>query len=335
MHPAVFLDEGYVMDEAALRALANEYGFAEAALCSADVFDEERKAVLSQVQLAERKQLRFEPLEDVPWIKSLAVLLWAYEASEQPAEGEVFVDSYYFASNAAYHAAKKLEAELATAGVRAKANVSYPARKAALRAGLGVIGRNSMLITPEYGSRVVIILMATDIEAPSRREDGSKCFSEQCLACGRCVEACPRGALTKEGLTHPEKCLRNYMLEGMVVPEEYRRKMGMSLVGCDVCQRVCPMQPKNSCKQKKEAFFLCEFLSADAAVFSQAAARLAGYIGKNTARPQRIRAQAALLAGNSGNPVYLPVLKNWAESDFPAVREHAIWAIGRIEHSLK
>ena len=326
------------MDESALSALALECGFAKAALCHADAFTQEKDIVRSQAQLAERRQLKFEPLADLPWVKSLAVLLWAYRPAELPAAGSVFVDSYYFASNAAYHAAKKLEDALTAAGHRVQSNVSYPARKAALRAGLGVVGCSSMLITPEYGSRVVIILMATDIELMSRKPEGSARISQTCLACGRCIRACPGSALTEHGLTHPEKCLRNYMLEGTIVPEEIRSKMSRSLVGCDVCQRVCPMQPCNH-EEKEEtepvSFLLDDFLTADPSAFSRAAARLAEQIGRNAARPQRIRAQAALLAGNSGNPAYLPVLKNWAESDFPAVREHALWAIKRIEQEKK
>lgn len=86
-----------------------------------------------------------------------------------------------------------LEAQLTEAGHFAKANVSYPAREAALRAGMGVIGQNGMLITPEYGSRFVIILMATDIvhTAPDCGEHGG------CLHCGRCAKAALRGRLRR------------------------------------------------------------------------------------------------------------------------------------------
>ena len=61
---------------------------------------------------------------------------------------------------------------------------------------------------------------------------------------------------------------------------------------------------------------------------------LANEIGRNAARPQRVRAQAALLAGNSGNPAYLPVLNQWAQAPFDAVREHALWAIRQIKSKM-
>ena len=317
-----------MMDEQTLRAWAKGLGFAKAALCPAAAFDRARQLVSQQAPLAERRQLRFEPKADDARTKSLAVLLWPY-APSQLTQGEMlFVDSYYPASNLAYHAAKRLEERLTAAGCYARANVSYPAKEAAVRAGLGQIGRNSLLITPEFGTRVVIILMATDIACdPVEKES---CGEEMgCLGCGRCAAACPSGAMDEQGLTHPERCLRNFMMEGNVTPEPLRKKMGMRLLGCDICQRVCPMQP-NSEQTMPIQIRLDELVTADAAA-SETISRLGALIGRNAARPQRVRAQAALLAGNSGNAAYLPVLREWAQSPFEAVRTHALWAMEQIK----
>ena len=306
---------------------ARELGFAEIGMCSMESFHHAQQIVESQEMLAERKQLRFHPKDDLPKARSIAVLLWPYIPACLGEGNNIFVDSYYKASNAAYHAARTLETKILETGCYAKANVAYPAKEAAIRAGMGVIGRNSLLITPEYGSRVVIILMATDIvlsEMTCSHVQGG------CLDCGRCIKACPSGALDEKGMTHPERCLRNFTMEGVVVPEALRTRIGMRMIGCDICQRVCPMQ-KNTAQHGSPQYSLDEFVTEDLAAFSAAASRLADEIGRNAARPQRIRAQAALLAGNSGQKKYLPVLHSWAQMPFPAIREHALWAISQIE----
>ncbi len=318
-----------MMNTETFSVLAKELGFAEVGFCTIDPFIHSYQIVQSQPMLTERKQLRFFPAQDLPAAKSIAVLLWPYSQTPLPEEGEVFVDSYYAASNAAYHAARLLEEQVARSGCFAKANVSYPAKEAAMRAHLGLIGHHSLLITPLYGSRVVLILMATGIEISAHSQP---VHSQTCLNCGKCAKACPSGAIDDKGLTHPERCLRNFTMEGIVVPEETRLKIGMRLIGCDICQRVCPMQPKDSLS-KKHSYRLSDFVTEDPAAFSHAVAVLSDEIGRNAARPQRVRAQAALLAGNSRVPSYLPVLHQWAQLPFEAVRVHARWAIEQIESS--
>ena len=105
----------------------------------------------------------------------------------------------------------------------------------------------------------------------------------------------------------------------------------MRLLGCDLCQRACPMQPDLPEETEDVVFCVDDFVTDDAARFAKNTGRLAERIGKNAARPQRIRAQAALIAGNTGNAEYLPVLHKWAEMEFDAVRSHAAWAIQQIE----
>ena len=321
-----------------LFAWAHELGFAEAALCRADAFDDVRAAVSQQPVIRERNQLRFDPLAEYREAKSLAVLLWPYRPAPIPQRREVFIDSYYDASNAAYHAAQELESRAVAAGGFLRANVPYPAREAAVRAGMGIIGKNGLLITPSYGTRVVIILLATDLpftqadKKPNKATpDGNSLHEEKtgCSACGRCKKACPVNAIDMEGPNHPERCLRNFMMEGVVVPEDAREKMGMRLIGCDICQRICPMQPDLSCDAHAPVL-LDDFVTLDEEAFSQNIKHLAERIGRNTARPQRVRAQAALLAGILCDPAYQPILERWAQSPFEAVREHALWALERI-----
>lgn len=315
-----------MLDKESFIRLAKEAGFSEIGFCTPHSFDQARQIVASQEPLAERRQLRFAPQEDFSEVRSIAILLWPYAPAQDEGNGIAFVDSYYQASNAAYHAARELETRLLGAGCFAKANVSYPAKECALRAGMGVIGQNSLLITPDYGSRVVIILMATDIEIAQSQSDYEV---QRCLKCGNCAKACPSGAIDENGMSHPERCLRNFMMEGIIIPETLREKIGMRLIGCDICQRVCPLQ-RIPPQQRTQSYLLRDFITSDPAAFSAAVSRLAEEIGRNSARPQRVRAQAALLAGNAKDPSFLPVLHQWAEMPFDAVKAHALWAIAQI-----
>ena len=317
-----------MLDRIKIGEIAKAYGFCDFGICSIEAFEEQKQVIDSQPWLKERDHLKFSPMQDYPWASSLIVLLWSYAPASLPSEDEVFVDSYYLASNRAYHAAADFAAHLQKEGYHAQANVSYPARTAALRAGLGITGHNGMVIHPKYGSRVVIILVATD--AAESLVDHTE--TSECLRCGRCVTACPTGAIDRNGMCHPERCLRNFMMEGCVVPEETREKFGMKLIGCDVCQRVCPMQPRIA-SEEGQLFTLDAFMTLDTHEFRSKLDALSELIGRNVARPQRVRAQLALLAGNRKKPSYVPILKEWANSPHDAVREHAIWALSKIEEN--
>ena len=321
------------MEYTTFLAQAKALGFARIGMCSTEPFKLQQDTVSAQLELKERRQLRFNPQDECAWATVLLVMLWPYQQAMLPRdERTVFVDSYYEASNQAYQAGKKLEEALCRMGHRAKANVSFPAKAAAIRAGLGVIGDHGLLITPEHGTRVVIILLATDAFAPDKEDELTPGI---CLHCGECSKACPTGAIDgKNGMAHPERCLRNCMMEGVVVPDEQRKRMGLKLIGCDICQRVCPMQPVSTLKEMP-VFTLNDFLTADNNAFKAHVEQLGGLIGRNAARPQRVRAQAALIAGNSKHPEHLTVLREWVESESEAVREHAKWAIKQIERHMQ
>lgn len=322
------------MEFSIIKTWAIEKGFSRVGVCSPAAFTLQKETVDLQPTLRERNQLRFSPVSEYPWASALLVLLWPYEQTPDSSDSNlVFVDSYYQASNLAYHAAKELEKKIRDAGHQAQANVPYPAKAAAVRAGLGIIGDHGLLITPEYGTRVVILLLATDALCAKVQEDSPL---RECIHCGRCANACPVGAIDHAGMAHPERCLRNYMMEGIVVPEHIRTHMGMKLIGCDICQRICPQQTKcTQDEQDNPVFNLDEFMTTDEAQFKRQVTKLGEVIGKNAARPQRVRAQAALLAGNRGREKDVPVLAAWEKSDFEAVREHARWALEQIEHTTQ
>jgi epoxyqueuosine reductase len=121
-------------------------------------------------------------------------------------------------------------------------NSRLPEKEIAFRAGLGVQGRNSLLIIPGGGSLFVLggIVFPEGFagiaeSAPSPAGAGSLCGN-----CDACVRACPTGAIRENGRVDRELCIQAYTAEERPVPPEVRGKWGITLYGCAVCQNVCP-----------------------------------------------------------------------------------------------
>ena len=124
------------MDKETIAHMARSCGFAKLGVCGVGEFSDARARVGAQPPLSERRQLRFDPGQECPWATALIVLLWPYAPAPLPQGNGVFIDSYYAASNAAYPAARRLEDMLRDTGCRAQANIAFPAKEAAVRAGL-------------------------------------------------------------------------------------------------------------------------------------------------------------------------------------------------------
>ncbi len=113
-------------------------------------------------------------------------------------------------------------------------------REIARKAGLGWIGKNTMLITREYGSWVFLGEIFISVELPPDEP-----FRENyCGTCNRCIEACPTGAL-KPYFLDARLCLSYITVEHKgEIPEIYREKNRGWVFGCDICQEVCPWNRK-------------------------------------------------------------------------------------------
>lgn len=109
----------------------------------------------------------------------------------------------------------------------------------AARAGLGYVGRNGCLITPQYGSYVVLAGLILDAEVDAYADGPAV---DRCGNCNLCINACPTEAIVADAVVDAGKCLSYQTIEnGEHVPESLRFAFGGIVFGCDLCQEVCPL----------------------------------------------------------------------------------------------
>ena len=190
-------------------------------------------------QAAKRK----EPQRIMPEATAAVVTLTNYF---HPAGADVAKVARYARSEDYHGVLAQRLARLAAAirqtgsGIRTRCYVDagpVPERDLAQRAGLGWIGKNMMLINPRVGSFTFIGVVLTDAAlAPDLPFEADRCGS-----CRRCLDACPTGAFPEPHVMDARRCISYLTIEHRgAFTEPQQRMVGDWLVGCDICQDVCP-----------------------------------------------------------------------------------------------
>lgn len=128
-------------------------------------------------------------------------------------------------------------------------NSPIPEVRAAVYAGLGVRGKNGLLINKKYGSYVFIGEIVTDMDI----SHNDNTFAN-CIECNNCLRNCPNQAITSEGI-NKSLCLSDITQRKGILTEEEEKLIINSgcLWGCDICQDSCPMN-KNIISEPIESF---------------------------------------------------------------------------------
>ena len=203
-------------------------------------------------------------------------------------------------------------------------------REGAARAGVGFYGKNTLLITRRHGSWVVLGTLVTEVEV-----EATPALAADCGSCRLCIDACPTGALDEVGTLDATRCLSYWTQSPEPIPTAYRSALGDQVYGCDICQDVCPW---NRGVEKRRAgqepppgaeptVSLVEWLAADDDELRARYERL--YVPRNDGRYLKRNALVAL--GNVGGEEHRELLAEHAAGNDPLLREHAEWALARLD----
>jgi len=178
--------------------------------------------------------------------KSVIVFLYNYFPSEMMDKNSPYLISAY-AYGRDYHDVirgklnlliAKLKEQVPEISVRGFVDSAPVLERAwATRAGLGWIGKNSMLISKRNGSYFFISELITDAELEYDQPMGGN----YCGDCSRCMDACPTNAITNLRVVDANKCISYLTIENKNgIPENFKGVYEKWIFGCDICQQVCP-----------------------------------------------------------------------------------------------
>jgi len=160
-------------------------------------------------------------------------------------------------------------------------------REHAVRAGLGWIGKNTLLLHPKLGSWLLLgeIVTTLPIDWPVQT------ITDHCGSCTRCIDACPTQCLTPYRMD-PRRCISYLTIEHRTaIDQALHQPMGHWLGGCDICQEVCPY---NRLESSPTSLSLIEALTMD----DQSRKGHFRKSALNRIKPDMLRRNAVIAAGN-------------------------------------
>jgi epoxyqueuosine reductase len=138
-------------------------------------------------------------------------------------------------------------------------------------AGLGWLGKNTLLLNQRLGSWIFLGAILTTLDLAPTLEDGALPPPDLCGSCSRCIEACPTQAFVEPYVMDARRCISYLTIELRgSIPEQLREPIGSQVFGCDICQDVCPWNRRAPATSREE-FRPRSFASASSALETAAA----------------------------------------------------------------
>lgn len=188
---------------------------------------------------------RFNPALLFEGAKSVITLSWPYGDAETALANRTGIALYAWGEDYHEHLKSKalpliamLEDFAPGSSSRFFTDSAFLAeRSLGVISGLGWIGRNGTLITPDYGSMLLLAEIVTSVELPA----DNPYQGEGCGACTQCIDACPTAAITSSRTLIASRCI-SYQTNTSKdpIPPDIAAKLDGRIYGCDICQQVCP-----------------------------------------------------------------------------------------------
>jgi len=301
--------------------------------------------------LGDRLDAYRHPTHVLDGAKSVVMLAMNYHtlAAEATAETGAFAEtegriSQYAWGSCDYHdlihdrlkqLVTKLKHEVPGCGVRGVVDTApLLEREFAQLAGLGWVGKNTLLLNRKLGSWFFLAALLTDVEL----EYDSPWAADHCGSCRACLDACPTDAFTEPYVLDATRCISYLTIElREPIPADLRSGVGDWLFGCDVCQDVCPwnrrVEPSRQAefqpRDKSGTVDLVELFSLDEATFRQRFRKTPLW----RSRRRGILRNAAIVLGNRPADGAIGALARGLSDEEPLVRGASAWALGQFHQA--
>jgi len=207
-------------------------------------------------------------------------------------------------------------------------------RELAQRAGLGWIGKNTMLINHNVGSWTLLAEAMLDLWLPP----DEPYVVDRCGSCTFCIDACPTDAIMSEPRRiDSNKCISYLTIEHRgTISSDKRADLHDWVFGCDICQDVCPWNNRFATDEHDVDFAPVyplphlsphKLLQMDQAEFS---GTFSGSPVKRTKRSGLLRNASVVLGNNRDNKSIHVLADSLVEDPDPIIRAHSAWALGQI-----
>lgn len=231
-------------------------------------------------------------------------------------------------------------------------------RIAAKYAGLGWLAKNTCLINEGMGSWLFLGVIVTTLDFAPSILPGEPPAPDLCGNCRLCLDACPTQAFPSAYVLDASKCISYLTIELRgAIPDELRPAMGRAVIGCDICQDVCPWNRKSPVtqlaafqprqfvpiaenggddKNGRDSLF-APVLEKIASLTQQEFSEIFRNSAVKRAKWRGIVRNACVALGNSGvgrdsdtHRRVVGMLERLADGDDPLITEHARWALARL-----